>query len=103
MTPERRQLLEQSWPKIQRDADRLAALFYARLFELAPERQAKSEPLSDWATPWWRAREHDTLRNVRASPMTEVDHWDIGFSIQMLEDEAGVRVFWKYGSRESNE
>ena len=40
MTPEQRDLLKQSWPPIAADADRLASVFYDRLFELDPDARA---------------------------------------------------------------
>ena len=40
MTPEQRDLLEQSWAPIVADGDRLSTLFYERLFELDPAARA---------------------------------------------------------------
>jgi hemoglobin-like flavoprotein len=37
MTPQQRQLVLQSWRQLSPDAERLAELFYSRLFDLAPQ------------------------------------------------------------------
>ena len=40
MTPEQRQLLQNSWATVERRGDELAAMFYDRLFELDPRARA---------------------------------------------------------------
>ena len=40
MTPEQRELLQQSWAMVEQRGDALAAVFYERLFELDPTARA---------------------------------------------------------------
>jgi hypothetical protein len=68
-----------------------------------PEKQATSAPYSSWAEPWWRPRDHEPLHSVTAFAATREGLYDRTFEMQLLEDDAGVRVFWKIGSRESND
>ncbi|MEM8945399.1 MAG: globin family protein [Planctomycetota bacterium] len=80
MTPDQIELVQSTWSKVAPNADQVAAMFYARLFEIAPE--VKPLFTSDMAE---QGKKLTQMLNVAVTSLTKLD------SIVPAVQELGVR------------
>jgi hemoglobin-like flavoprotein len=101
VSPEQRQLVVETWGRVERDAERAAATFYARLFEIDPSTRPLFDA-TDMRVQSWKftlmlgqiVRQLDSpsllVKNVAASARRHV-----GYNVRNSQyDTAGEALLW---------